>query len=106
MREAEIVAWILYAVAGASGQGPADFRGISLVADGINHAVPNHKELQTSLRWLCHAGLIVSSAQGYTLTSKGAALIKNAGQKSNTIMGVWKELTHQVEQLRIVNAIV
>jgi hypothetical protein len=49
MTEAQVVAWIFYSVAGAYGQGPADFRDISMVADGINHAIPTHKELQSSL---------------------------------------------------------
>jgi hypothetical protein len=100
MTEAQTVAWIFYAVAGASGQSPADFRGISMVADGINHAVPTHKELQGSLSWLCRAGFIVRSTQGYAVTSDGETLMKNAQQKGSTTMGVWKELTHQVELTR------
>ncbi|MFN7220090.1 MAG: hypothetical protein ACK5UX_05585 [Burkholderiales bacterium] len=99
MTQAQTFAWIFYAVAGASGQKPADFHGISIVADGINHAVPTHKEMQSSLSWLCREGFVAKSTQGYAVTPDGELLMKNARQKASTTMGVWKELTHQVEHI-------
>jgi hypothetical protein len=97
MTEGQTVAWIFYAVAGASGQEPADFRSISMVADGINHAVPNHKEMQGSLSWLHVAQLVTRAATGYVLTPQGQEVMKSAHVKSNSTMGVWKELTRQIE---------
>jgi hypothetical protein len=97
MTEEQTVAWIFYAVAGASGQEPADFRSISMVADGINHAVPTHKELQGSLSWLHEAQLVNRASTGYMLTPQGQEVMKSAQAKSNTTMGVWKELTRQLE---------
>ena len=39
MKEEQIISWIFLAVALASNTEPSDIKGISLVADGINHAV-------------------------------------------------------------------
>jgi hypothetical protein len=99
MTEAQIVAWIFYSVAGASGQGPADFNGISTVADGINHAVPTHKELQSSLSWLQRVALVTQLSRRYALTGEGEAVMNSARQKANTTMSVWKELTQQMERI-------
>lgn len=99
MTEAQIVAWIFYSVAGASGPGPADFRGISTVADGINHAVPTHKELQSSLSWLQLVALVAQLDHRYALTSQGEVVMNEARQKANTTMSVWKELTAKMEHI-------
>ncbi|MBK6840046.1 MAG: hypothetical protein IPG90_18650 [Bacteroidetes bacterium] len=55
---------------------PTDMNGISSVADGINHAVPTHKELQTSIAWLIKNGLIVKQGRNYELTTRGSWNIK------------------------------
>jgi hypothetical protein len=31
---------------------PVDFKSISQIADGINHAVPTENEMQSSISWL------------------------------------------------------
>ena len=46
---------IFMATAIASETGPSDFNGISMIADGINHLTPTHKEIQAwfiSQGWL------------------------------------------------------
>jgi len=97
MDEPRTLAWIFYAVEMATGGGPADFRAISQVADGINHAVPSHKELQSSLAWLVHAGLVIQSGRGYTLTPAGTDLIADCRKGRTTISQVWSRLTESFE---------
>jgi hypothetical protein len=99
MNHAETVSWIFYAVAKATGSGPADYRGISLIADGINHAVPTHKELQSSLAWLSNAGLVSKSSEGYFLTLSGKALFEESRNKFDTIMKVWGSLALAIERI-------
>ena len=52
MTDKQTISWILLSTVIASQKGPADFASISNIADGINHAIPTHKELQTSLTWM------------------------------------------------------
>jgi hypothetical protein len=68
-------AWIFYSLGLASQTSPANFHAISQVADGLNHAVPTHKEMQTSLRWLINAGLVAKVVQGYSLSPAGAEFL-------------------------------
>jgi hypothetical protein len=100
MDDARTISWIFYAVEMATSSGPADYREISSVADGINHAVPTHKELQTSLTWLANAGLVSKSSGGYSLTTNGTALITGARKESNTVMKVWASLTQAIEHIQ------
>ena len=52
MTNEQTISLIFLAVALASQVTPTDFQGISLIADGINHAVPSHREMQSSISWL------------------------------------------------------
>lgn len=52
MTDKQTISWIFLATAMATNAKSTDIRGISSVADGINHAVPTQKELQTSISWL------------------------------------------------------
>ena len=56
MTEDEIYSWIFLAVGMASEIEPCNINGISMIADGINHAVPTQKELRNSLSWLSTKG--------------------------------------------------
>jgi hypothetical protein len=58
MTNEQTISWIFLSIALASQTEPTDFSGISSVADGINHAVPTQKELQTSIAWLTTNGLV------------------------------------------------
>ena len=75
MNESTTISWIFLATAFASEQEPANFESILQIADGINHAVPTHKELQTSLDWLTKNGLVEKSGKKYQLTNSGTELI-------------------------------
>ena len=71
---------------------PADFAGISSIADGINHAVPSHKELQTSISWLTNNGLIIKQGKKYQLTDKGKLEYESASKKTNLLLEIWKNI--------------
>ena len=93
MEDARTYAWILYALEGASQTGPAKLSGISKVADGINHAVPTHKEMQSSLKWLMENGWVQKDGSGFQLTEKGVGAVSSAREGNTTIFQVWAALT-------------
>ena len=73
-----------------SEQEPANFESISQIADGINHAVPTHKELQTCLGWLTKSGFVEKSGKKYHLTNSGTELIEKAESRTkNVILNIW-----------------
>jgi len=63
MTNNQTISWIFLATALATNTKPTDMNGISMVADGINHAVPTHKEFLTSIAWLTKQGLIVKQGE-------------------------------------------
>jgi DNA-binding PadR family transcriptional regulator len=91
--------WIFLAVAMASSESPTTLGGIIGIADGINHAVPTHKELQNAFGWLSKQGLISKQGKKYQLTDKGLALYKEASAKSNLIFGMWDFLKERFSNL-------
>ena len=58
MNQSSVISWIYLATAFASAQKPANLELIAQIADEINHATPNIKELQTSLSWLANHGFV------------------------------------------------
>ena len=93
MDEARTYAWIMYALAGASQTTPANIAAVSQIADGINHAVPTSKEMQSSLKWLIENGLAQKQGSAYFLTDKGNTVMASARTGHNTISQVWASLT-------------
>jgi hypothetical protein len=93
MDEPRTLAWIMYAIALASQKEPANFAAISEIADGINHAVPTHKELQTSIRWLQANGMAQKHASGYILSNQGLEVMASIRQRHSTASQVWSALT-------------
>ena len=91
--------WIFLALAMASDESPTTLNGIIGVADGINHAIPTHKELQNAFGWLSKQGLISKKGKKYQLTNKGLALYKEASAESNLIFGVWDYLKERFSNL-------
>lgn len=81
----------------ASETEPTDFKGISMIADGINHAVPTHKELQTSTSWLVNKGLIHKVAKKYSLTTKGKEDYKMASKETNTLLKIWDNMEQKIK---------
>ncbi len=99
MDETQTTSWILYALALASQTKPADFAAVSMVADGINHAVPTHKELQSSLRWLVANGMAQKQGSHYSLTKQGLAVMEAAQKQGNTTLQVWGALTNALRRI-------
>lgn len=88
------------ATAFASEKAPANVNAISQLADGINHAIPTHEELQSSLRWLTEQGLVQKEAKGYQLTQSGIQIIEAAKRRTNSIIvNIWDELTNELESI-------
>jgi len=83
----------------ASNESSVTLRDIIGVADGINHAIPTHKELQTAFGWLSKQGLISKEGKKYRLTEKGVALHREASAKSKRIFGVWDFLKDRFSTL-------
>jgi hypothetical protein len=92
METAKTYAWIMYAVALAAQKGSANFAAISQLADGINHAVPEHKELQSALKWLSNNQFVEKKGTWYTLTPKGAMLVASVRNENDTARQVWASL--------------
>ena len=88
----QTISWIFLATALATNTKPTDISGISSVADGINHAVPTQKELQTSISWLTTHGLIIKQGKNYELTSKGKLEYETASKKTQTLIKIWKNI--------------
>ena len=78
MTDIQTISWISLATALLKNTKPTNFNGISEVADGINHAVPTPKELQTSISWLTRNKLIIKEGKNYELTSKGKSEYETA----------------------------
>ncbi len=97
MTEVEVIAWIFQATAYASHQEPASFAEISMLADGIMHAVPTHQEMQRSLKTLTTAGYVVKSTGKYTLTPRGHKLMDQTC--SAFTLPQWKMLTTLLDAL-------
>ena len=91
--DAQTVAWILYAVAMASGSEPASRTGISNLADAINHAVPTQQELSGSLQRLEALGLVEAKGANFALTADGVAMMDNAQASAKFVSKVWANLT-------------
>jgi translation initiation factor IF-1 len=95
MSEKETISWIFLATALATEKEPTDIRGIFLLADGINHTVPTHKEMQYSLAWLQKNDLVTVELKKYNLTSKGKLLFDSARQ-SGKLLDIWRNLEDHI----------
>ena len=77
-------------------KGASDIKGIPIIADGINHAVPTQKELQMSIRFLTDKKLILQEGKKYKLTKNGMIHYNFASMKTNIILDIWKNLERQI----------
>ena len=101
MNENSVISWIFLSTAFASEQEPANFESISHIADGINHSVPTHKELQSSLTWLSKNRFVEKAGKKYHLTKEGIELIENVKSRTNNIiLNIWDELTMEIEKTK------
>lgn len=92
MTDLRTISWIFLASALATNTKQTDISGISSVADGINHAVPTQKELQTSISWRTTKGLIIKQGKNYELTSKGKLAYESASKNTQTVMKIWENI--------------
>lgn len=95
--EGRTISWIYLALSMASETEPTDFNGISMIADGINHAVPTHKEMQTSISWLSEKGLVSKLGKKYTLSSTGRNDYKAASTGTNTLLKIWDNMEQKIK---------
>lgn len=96
--ELRTIAWIYLAVSIASETEPTDYKAISLIADGINHAVPTHREFQASITWLLSKGLVNKTGNKYSLTIKGREDYNNASSVTNTLLKTWDKLENKIKK--------
>jgi hypothetical protein len=96
MREGEIISWIFLAIAMGSKNEPINIKGISQIADGINHAIPTPKEFELALRFLIDNGLIEKVGKKFTLTKKGIIQYNFATMNTNITLNIWRNLERQL----------
>ena len=95
----QYISWIFLSIASGSQIQPVDFKGISMIADGINHAVPTHKELQTSIAWLTKHELIRQYGKKYDLSDKGKTVFAQASENTTTYFQRWEKLEKRFKEL-------
>jgi hypothetical protein len=74
MTAAQTYTWIFLSLS----EQPASLRGVAEVADAINHAVPTHEELSSSITWLTAQGLVEKRGGCYLYTHQGTELRRNS----------------------------
>jgi predicted transcriptional regulator len=92
MTTEQSVSWIFLSIAVASEIRPASFEEITMIGDGINHAVPTHKELQTSISWLTKRGLVLKRGKKYELSKKGKMEFENVSDKNAEYLKMMEKL--------------
>ena len=97
LEEERTISWIFMATAIASETGPTDYNSISMIADGINHAVPSHKEMQSSISWLVSKGLLTKNGKKYELTLLGKKEYEEASDTTDTLLKIWDNLEKRIK---------
>lgn len=87
-----IISWIFLSIAMGSEIEPIAFEGISLIADGINHSVPNQKEINSSISYLLKLNLIIKNGKKYSLSEKGKTIYLKSSNKNKTILKIWNNI--------------
>jgi predicted transcriptional regulator len=103
MTLSQTYSWLFYALALASGNGPAKYKDIEQAADGINHAIPTQKEIRKSLAWLSDKGLVIKEGKTYFLSGDGNTLLNRLTSKAHTTMGVWENIERYFEECGVDN---
>lgn len=97
MTEEETISWIFLATIMATQKEPSDTQGISMIANGINHAVPTQKELRFSFSWLIKNDLLNQIGKKYSPTQKGTAIYQNASKNTTNLLDTWKKLEEKIK---------
>jgi hypothetical protein len=95
MTDAQIFSWILLSVH----EHGSTRRQISEMADGINHAVPTHREMETSLRWLQERGFVREDGNRFMLTDTGSALIARFSSATRPILQTWHAVSDAIQEM-------
>ncbi len=95
MTDAQTFSWILLSV---YEQG-STLRQISETADAINHAVPTHREMETSLRWLQERGLVREDCGRFVLTDTGTAFLSRLRSPTRPIMQTWHAVGDAIQTM-------
>lgn len=93
-----IESWILLAIGIGTQKEPIDFKGIQNIADGINHSIPTHKEMQYSIKRLTQFGLIKKEEKKYLLSEKGNTIYNQSTSKNTQLLKIWKSIEIQLEK--------
>jgi predicted transcriptional regulator len=99
MKSEETISWIFLATALASQNEPTNLDGISMIADGINHAVPTKKELTYSLTWLSDQNLVVKSENKYELSNNGKKMFTKLSGKDDSLMIIWNRIEKEIKNV-------
>lgn len=98
MDNSKTTSWIFLAIALSSDKSPVDFKGISQVADGINHAVTGHKEIQDSVSWLLRQDFIIKIGNKYSLSVFGKGLMNDSKIDTKTILNIWENIKNKLDK--------
>lgn len=98
MDNSTTISWIFLSIALSSDKSPVDFKGISQVADGINHAVPSHKEIQNSVSWLLRKDFILKIGNKYSLSDLGKNILIDSEKNTKTVLNIWKNIDNKISK--------
>lgn len=99
----QTISWIFLATALATCARPTNSNEISTIADGINHAIPTQKELQTAFSWLLKQGLILKQGKNYKLTSKGKIEYEKASKNTKPLLSIRENIEINFKYLHTTN---
>lgn len=92
-------AWVLLAIAYGAAPTGTTLTALIAAADYINHAIPTHDELSTSLVRLHEAGSIERAGRVYRLTAAAAAAIARVQTPRSTALTELRRLQAYLETL-------
>ncbi|CAM4446988.1 hypothetical protein [Flavobacterium terrigena] len=87
-----IISWIFLSIAMGSQLEPITFEGISLIPDGINHSVPNQKEINSSISYLLKNDLVIKNEKKYSLSENGKEIYLKSSNENKTILKIWENI--------------
>ncbi len=87
-----IISWIFLSIAMGSQLEPITFENISLIADGINHSLPNKKEINSSISYLLKKNLIIKNGKKYLLSENGNTIYLKSSNGNKTILKIWENI--------------
>jgi DNA-binding PadR family transcriptional regulator len=93
--ESQTYSWIFLCI---SEEG-STLQNIIAMADGINHAIPSHKELQTSLGWLQAKGLICKNEKRFALTEQGSKMLARLRKPDQSMFKNWEIVSAELQTM-------